>query len=63
MIVKMVRVDLDELLQFNPTSFAETLQERAGVGEITGFNFEIYGHDGNTIVFKVTGDSAQDSTA
>lgn len=63
MIVKMVRVDLDELLQFNPMSFAEALQERAGVGEIAGFNFEIYGHDGNTIVFKVTGDSAEASTA
>lgn len=58
MIVKMVRVDLDELLKCDAPEFAALVQERAGVGEIQGFNFEIYGHEGNTLVFKVTGESA-----
>lgn len=57
MLVKMVRVDLDELLKLDQIGFADLLQERAGIGKINGLNFEIYGHEGNTIVFKVTGDS------
>jgi hypothetical protein len=61
MLVKMVRVDLDELLKTDQASFPDLILERAGVGQIQGLNFEIYGHDGNTLVFKVTGESAENA--
>lgn len=59
MIIKMVRVDLDELFKLDAPAFADLMQERAGIGAIEGLNFEIYGHEGNTLVFKVTGTSAE----
>lgn len=57
MIVKMIRVDIDELLKLDQVGFADLIQERAGVGAITNLNFEIFGHENKTIVLKVTGDA------
>lgn len=61
MIVKTVRVDLDELLKLDQVGFADLIQERAGIGNIENLNYEIYGHEGNTLVLKVTGDTASEA--